>query len=101
LLKRLSIQNYALIDQLSVDFKDGFTTITGETGAGKSIILGGLSLVLGTRSDQSYILNKDKKCIIEAEFDVSRLSLTSFFNENDLDYESDTIVRREILSNGK
>ena len=61
MLKRLSIQNYALIDQLSVDFKDGFTTITGETGAGKSIILGGLSLVLGTRSDQSYILNKDKK----------------------------------------
>ncbi len=101
MLQRLSIQNYALIDQLSVDFKDGFTTITGETGAGKSIILGGLSLVLGTRSDQSYILNKDKKCVIEAEFDVSRLSLTSFFNENDLDYESDTIVRREILSNGK
>ncbi|MDP4665845.1 MAG: AAA family ATPase, partial [Flavobacteriaceae bacterium] len=101
MLKRLSIKNYALIDQLSVDFDHGFTTITGETGAGKSIILGGLSLVLGARSDQSHILNKERKCVIEAQFNISELSLQSFFEQNDLDFEEDTIVRREILTNGK
>jgi DNA repair protein RecN (Recombination protein N) len=101
LLKRLSIKNYALIDQLSVDFDHGFTTITGETGAGKSIILGGLSLVLGARSDQSHILNKERKCVVEAQFNISELSLQSFFEQNDLDFEEDTIVRREILTNGK
>ena len=97
----MSIKNYALIDQLSVDFDQGFTTITGETGAGKSIILGGLSLVLGARSDQSHILNKERKCVIEAQFNISELSLQSFFEQNDLDFEEDTIVRREILTNGK
>ena len=86
MLKRLSIKNYALIDQLSVDFDQGFTTITGETGAGKSIILGGLSLVLGARSDQSHILNKERKCVIEAQFNISELSLQSFFEQNDLDF---------------
>ena len=101
MLKRLSIKNYALIDQLSVDFDQGFTTITGETGAGKSIILGGLSLVLGARSDQSHILNKERKCVIEAQFNISELSLQSFFEQNDLDFAEDTIVRREILTNGK
>mgnify|MGYP000271009755 CR=1 FL=1 len=101
MLKRLTIKNYALIDQLSVDFEPGFSTITGETGAGKSIILGGLSLVLGARSDQSHILNKNHKCIIEAHFMIEGLSLHSFFESNDLDYEDQTIIRREILTSGK
>ncbi len=97
----MSIKNYALIDQLSVDFDHGFTTITGETGAGKSIILGGLSLVLGVRSDQSHILNKEHKCVVEAQFNISELSLQPFFERNDLDYDDDTLIRREILTNGK
>jgi len=101
LLANLSIQNYALIDDVSVSFFDGFTTITGETGAGKSILLGGLSLVLGKRADLSSLKSKDQKCVIEAEFDISKYQLKSFFEENDLDYEETTILRREILPSGK
>ncbi|MBR9853563.1 MAG: DNA repair protein RecN [Algicola sp.] len=101
MLANLSIQNYALIDDVSVSFFDGFTTITGETGAGKSILLGGLSLVLGKRADLSSLKNKDQKCVIEAEFDVSKYQLRPFFEENDLDYEETTILRREILPSGK
>ncbi|WP_293295043.1 DNA repair protein RecN [Allomuricauda sp.] len=101
MLANLSIQNYALIDDVSVSFFDGFTTITGETGAGKSILLGGLSLVLGKRADLSSLKNKEQKCVIEAEFDISKYQLKPFFEENDLDYEETTILRREILPSGK
>ncbi len=101
MLANLSIQNYALIDDVSVTFSDGFTTITGETGAGKSILLGGLSLVLGKRADLTSLKNQEQKCIIEAEFDISKYQLKQFFKENDLDYEDVTILRREILPSGK
>ncbi len=101
MLSKLSIKNYALIDHLNVSFTHGFTSITGETGAGKSILLGGLSLVLGKRADLSSLRDKDRKCIIEAEFEIKKYKLKSFFKENDLDYEDTTIVRREILPSGK
>nr|WP_293301021.1 DNA repair protein RecN [Allomuricauda sp.] len=101
MLANLSIQNYALIDDVNVTFSNGFTTITGETGAGKSILLGGLSLVLGKRADLSSLKNTEQKCVIEAEFDISKYGLKPFFTENDLDYEDRTIVRREILPSGK
>ena len=101
MLSKLSIKNYALIDRLDVSFANGFTCITGETGAGKSILLGGLSLVLGKRADLSTLRNKDEKCIIESEFEIKNYHLSSFFAENDLDYEDTTIIRREILPSGK
>lgn len=101
MLANLSIQNYALIDDVSVAFTNGFTTITGETGAGKSILLGGLSLVLGKRADLSSLKNEEQKCVIEAEFDISKYQLQQFFSDNDLDYEDKTILRREILPSGK
>ena len=101
MLSKLSIKNYALIDHLDVSFTDGFTSITGETGAGKSILLGGLSLVLGKRADLSALRDKDLKCIIEAEFEIKKYRLKNFFKSNDLDYEDRTIVRREILPSGK
>ena len=101
MLVNLSIQNYALIDDVRVAFPKGFTTITGETGAGKSILLGGLSLVLGKRADLSSLKNTEQKCVIEAEFEISNYQLQSFFEENDLDYEAVTILRREILPSGK
>ncbi len=101
MLSKLCIKNYALIDHLNVSFTHGFTSITGETGAGKSILLGGLSLVLGKRADLSSLRDKDRKCIIEAEFEIKKYKLKSFFKENDLDYEDTTIVRREILPSGK
>ncbi|MCM4152129.1 DNA repair protein RecN [Arenibacter sp. N53] len=101
MLTNLSIKNYALIDHLNVKFTNGFTVITGETGAGKSILLGGLSLVLGKRADLSSLREKDNKCIVEAEFEISKYGLEAFFAENDLDYEKKTIIRREILPSGK
>lgn len=101
MLTNLSIKNYALIDELNVSFTNGFTCITGETGAGKSILLGGLALVLGKRADLSSLRDKDNKCIIEAEFKVDMYGLESFFKDNDLDYEPLTIVRREIQPSGK
>ncbi len=101
MLSNLSIKNYALIDALNVSFTNGFTSITGETGAGKSILLGGLSLVLGKRADLSVLRDEGQKCIIEAEFDIKKYRLKSFFKSNDLDYEDLTIVRREILPSGK
>ncbi len=101
MLVNLAIRNYALIDQLSVSFTDGFTVITGETGAGKSILLGGLSLVLGKRADLGALRNKDLKCVIEAEFDLGNYGLEDFFSDNDLDYEPRTILRREIQPSGK
>jgi DNA repair protein RecN (Recombination protein N) len=101
LLKQLSIKNYALIDDLNVRFSHGFTTITGETGAGKSIFLGGLSLVLGKRADRSTLRDQDSKCIIEAEFDIGAYHLRDFFAEQELDYDDHSILRREILPSGK
>jgi DNA repair protein RecN (Recombination protein N) len=100
-LINLSIKNYALIDNLNVNFTEGFTTITGETGAGKSILLGGLSLVLGKRADMSSLKDKEAKCVIEAVFDLKNYNLKSFFNKNDLEYDTHTIVRREIHPSGK
>jgi len=101
MLTSLSIKNYALIDELHVNFHNGFSTITGETGAGKSILLGGLALILGKRADLSSLKDKDKKCIIEGEFLISKFNLQSFFEVSDLDFEERTIIRREILPNGK
>jgi DNA repair protein RecN (Recombination protein N) len=100
MLRALSIQNYAIIDELHVDFCNGVNIITGETGAGKSILLGALSLLLGERADSKALYNQEKKCLIEAEFDS--VSDTKYlYEENDLDFEAVTIVRREIAPNGK
>ena len=101
MLSELSIKNYALIDNLQVQFDSGFTCITGETGAGKSVLLGGLALVLGKRVDFSHINDLSKKCIIEASFNIEIFNLKPFFETNDLDFESFTILRREILPSGK
>jgi len=101
LLSELSIKNYALIDTLQVQFDSGFTCITGETGAGKSVLLGGLALVLGKRVDFSHINDLSKKCIIEANFNIETFNLKPFFETNDLEFESLTILRREILPSGK
>ncbi|MFV5693601.1 DNA repair protein RecN [Flavobacterium sp. LT1R49] len=101
MITSLSIKNYALIEKLTIDFSKGFSTITGETGAGKSIILGALGLVLGKRADLTSLKNKEEKCIIEAHFEISKYNLLPFFDANDLDYENETIIRREILPSGK
>ncbi|MFB3388519.1 DNA repair protein RecN [Flavobacterium sp. LAR06] len=101
MITSLSIKNYALIEKLSIDFSKGFSIITGETGAGKSIILGAMGLVLGKRADLTSLKNKEEKCIIEAQFEISKYNLKEFFEANDLDYEDDTIIRREILPSGK
>ena len=101
MLKNLSIKNYLLIDDLSISFNNGFSVITGETGAGKSIIVGGISLILGKRADLSVNRDKSKKCIIEGVFDIGSYGLKSLFEDNELDYETDTILRREISSSGK
>lgn len=101
MLSKLSIENYALIDSLEVNLLSGFTVITGETGAGKSILLGGLSLVLGKRADLSSLRNKDKKCIVEADFLIKDYGLQPFFEIHDLDFDETTVIRREILPSGK
>jgi DNA repair protein RecN (Recombination protein N) len=101
MITSLSIKNYALIEKLSIDFSKGFSIITGETGAGKSIILGALGLVLGKRADLTSLKNKEEKCVIEAHFEISKYNLLPFFEANDLDYEAETIIRREILPSGK
>lgn len=101
MLKKLKISNYALIDNIEISFENGMTSITGETGAGKSILLGGLSLVLGSRVDNTKIINKDKKCFVEATFDLEGKDLEIFFLDNDLDYDNQTIIRREVNQNGK
>ena len=101
MLKSLHIQNYALIASLDMEFNQGMSVITGETGAGKSIIMGALNLILGNRADSSVLFDKNKKCIVEAQFDVDDLSIQPFFEDNNLDYQNVTIVRREIAANGK
>ncbi|PTT05758.1 DNA repair protein RecN [Flavobacterium sp. HMWF030] len=101
MITSLSIKNYALIEKLTIDFSKGFSIITGETGAGKSIILGAIGLVLGKRADLTSLKNKEEKCVIEAHFEISKYNLKGFFEANDLDYEDETIIRREILPSGK
>ncbi|WP_435415899.1 DNA repair protein RecN [Polaribacter aestuariivivens] len=101
MLTQLSINNYALIDSLSIDFSTGLSIITGETGAGKSILLGALGLVLGNRADLSSLKDTSQKCIVEAKMAIANYNLEDFFNEVDLDYEAETIIRREILPSGK
>ncbi len=101
MITSLSIENFALIEKLNVDFSNGFSIITGETGAGKSILLGALGLVLGKRADLTSLKNKEEKCIVEANFAIGKYNLKSFFESNDLDYEEETIIRREILPSGK
>ena len=94
MLKQLHISNYALIDELEVCFEKGFNVITGETGAGKSILLGALSFALGDRADTSVLYDKEKKCVVEAKFELDDNSLKPLFEENDLDFESECIYRR-------
>ena len=101
MLQHLSIQNYALIDKLEIDFTDGLTIITGETGAGKSILLGALGLIAGSRADIQSLQDKTKKCIVEASFNIKDYALKDFFWSDELDYEINTSIRREISSEGK
>lgn len=101
MIKRLEIQNYALIDALELDFAQGLTIITGETGAGKSILLGALGLIMGQRADTKVLYDRSRKVIVEGTFDVSAYQLQDFFVENDIDYEDELIVRREITPSGK
>jgi len=101
MINKLSISNYAIIDYLEIDFQKGFTIITGETGAGKSIILGALHLLLGNRFEAVNFKNKSTKSIVEAVFDVSFLDIKDFFLNHDIDYQSDLIIRREFLFEGK
>lgn len=101
MITSLSIENFALIEKLNINFSRGFSVITGETGAGKSILLGALDLVRGKRADLTSLKNKDEKCVIEAVFTIENYNLKFFFEENDFDYETETIIRREILPSGK
>jgi len=101
MLRSLYIQNYALIDKLNISFERGFSVITGETGAGKSIILGAIGLLLGQRADVKAIRVGASKCVIEACFDVSNYQMQAFFDENELDYENECILRRELYASGK
>ena len=101
MLLRLKISNYALISQTQISFKDGLTVITGETGAGKSILMGALSMVMGARADSSVIKQGEKKTVVEADFDIHNYNLKQFFEENDLDYDDIALIRREISDSGK
>ena len=101
MLVNLSIKNYILIKEMHISFDNNFTTITGETGAGKSILIGALGLVLGERSDSNVLLNNEKKCIIEVEFNIQKYNLEDFFEQNDLDYLDNSVIRREINSVGR
>jgi DNA repair protein RecN (Recombination protein N) len=101
MLQKLSINNYALIDNLEIGFDKGLNILTGETGAGKSIILGALSLILGQRAESRYFFNQQKKCVIEGSFSIDDFKLKQFFEDNDIDYEAETVLRREISADGK
>lgn len=101
MLRSLFIQNYALIDKLDIDFENGFSVITGETGAGKSIILGAIGLLLGQRADVKAIRNGATKCVIEAHFDIASYQLQTLFDENEWEYEDECIIRRELSATGK
>ena len=101
MISNLSITNYALIKELNISFNNGFTTIIGETGAGKSILLGALSLILGDRADTQVLQDKTKKCIVEGEFSIAAYQLQCFFEQNDLDFLPQTVIRREIIPSGR
>ncbi|MEZ4980737.1 MAG: DNA repair protein RecN [Saprospiraceae bacterium] len=101
MIKTLSIKNYALIEDLEIDFSRGLTIITGETGAGKSILLGALGLIMGERADLKKFYDQNEKCIIEGHFDIGKYKLKPFFEENELDYDKELVVRREITPSGK
>ena len=101
MISNLSISNYALIKELDISFSQGFTTITGETGAGKSILLGALSLILGERADTQVLRDELKKCVVEGEFSIAAYQLEEFFEQNDLDYLPQTFIRREINPAGR
>ena len=101
MLKRLHIRNYALIDRVDIDFSERLTIITGETGAGKSILLGALGLVMGERADTKIFYNDQEKCIVEAWFDVAKYDLRDFFTEHELDYDTEVVIRRELSPAGK
>lgn len=101
MIRNLSIQNYAIIDELEIKFPDGLTIITGETGAGKSILLGALGLIMGKRADTKALYDLSRKCIIEARFDIGKYKLQSFFEENDIDYDDELLIRRELTPAGK
>lgn len=101
MVQRLHIKNYAIIESLEIDFSEGLTIITGETGAGKSILLGALGLIMGNRADTKVLFNNDKKCVVEGIFDIKKYNLVSFFEKNELDYEEELIIRREINVSGK
>ena len=101
MLYKLSIKNFALIDSLEIDFSNGFSIITGDTGSGKSILLNALSLIVGKRADHTSLKNDKFKCIVEGEFDLKSYELKKIFLDNDLDYFEYSILRREILPSGK
>ena len=101
MLRSIYIDNYALIEKLEIDFRNGLTIITGETGAGKSILLGALGLLQGKRADTSVLKDTDRKCVVEGVFAIDGYGLENFFSENELDYHPETIIRREILNSGK
>jgi DNA repair protein RecN (Recombination protein N) len=101
MIKRLSVRNYAIIEELEINFPAGLTIITGETGAGKSILLGALGLIMGERADSKSLYNEQEKCVIEGIFDVSPYDLKDFFEENDIDFEAECTVRRELTPAGK
>lgn len=101
MLRHLEIRNYALIEHLEIDFSNGFSVMTGETGAGKSIIMGALSLVLGQRADAKSIQEGYQKCVVETLFDISAYNLEQFFEETDIDFDTNCIIRREVHANGK
>ena len=101
MLTALQIENYAIIRSLKIPFHEGLTAITGETGAGKSILMGALSLILGNRADTDVLFDKSRKCIVEASFDIRNLQLQPWFSQFDLDYQDDTLIRREINEHGK
>ena len=101
MLNRLSVENYALIDRLDIELATGLNIVTGETGAGKSILLGALGLILGNRTDAAAIKNSQRNCVIEAEFDIDGYGLEALFESLDIDYESRTIIRRIVTPGGK
>lgn len=101
MIKHIFIKNYALIESLDIDFSEGYSAVTGETGAGKSILLGALSLILGNRADTNILRNKDEKCIVEAHFDIQRYSLKVLYDLHDIDYDEITVIRREVSPNGR